>query len=92
VFSERSSGVNVGRVDLADSLMIMRNESSLIPCTITVDNMKAMSSGFGKILSGSLDYYAMGPMHLSLNELEFKVPVSVHFSFNPLTGKVIILE
>jgi hypothetical protein len=27
-----------------------------------------------------------------LNELEFKVPVSVHFSFNPLTGKVIILE
>jgi hypothetical protein len=54
--------------------------------------MKAMSSGFGKMLSGSLDYYAMGPMHLNLNELEFKVPVSVHFSFNPLTGKVIVLE
>lgn len=92
VFTELTRGVNVGRVDLVDSLMLLQNESSLIPCTITVDNMKAMSTGFGKILSGSLDYYAMGPIHLSLNELEFKVPVSVHFSFNPLTGKVVILE
>jgi len=92
VFSERSGGVNVGRFDLADSLIIKKEETLLIPCIITVDNMKAMSSGFGKMLSGSLDYYAMGPMHLNLNELEFKVPVSVHFSFNPLTGKVIILE
>ena len=92
VFTERTGGVNVGRVDLVDSLMLLQNESSLIPCTITVDNMKAMSTGFGKILSGSLDYYALGPIHLSLSELEFKVPVSVHFSFNPLTGKVIILE
>ncbi|MEY3049413.1 MAG: hypothetical protein RL365_1451 [Bacteroidota bacterium] len=92
VFSERSGGVNVGRFDLADSFIIKKEETLLIPCIITVDNMKAMSSGFGKMLSGSLDYYAMGPMHLNLNELEFKVPVSVHFSFNPLTGKVIILE
>jgi hypothetical protein len=34
----------------------------------------------------------MGPVHVSLNDLTFKVPLAVHFSFNPLTGKVIILE
>lgn len=92
VYSQKSQGVNVGEVKIADSISVKQGETILIPATINIDNMKAMSSGFGKILTGSLDYFAMGPFHVSLNDLTFKVPLAVHFSFNPLTGKVIILE
>lgn len=92
VYDQRRNGVNVGQVIIADSLIIKQGEKVLIPTTINVDNMKALSSGFGKILTGALDYFVIGPVHVLLKELPFKVPLAVHFSYNPLNGRVIILE
>ena len=65
---------------------------SILNCQIFVDNMKAFSTGFGKVLTGNIDYYAIGPIHISINKNEFKLPLSIHFSYNPLSGKLIILD
>jgi len=86
------NGVNVGKVTMEDSLSIAKGESVLIPCKMDVNTMKAIGSGFGKILTGSLDYYAIGPLELLLNNTAFKVPVLIHFLYNPLSGKVTIVK
>jgi hypothetical protein len=69
-----------------------KDSTANIPAKLNVDNLKAASSGFGKVLSGTLDYFAIGNVLVTIHELDFKIPIDIHFIYYPLSGKVKILE
>ena len=92
VYPEKKSDIRIGDLNLDDSIHIKKDEMSILNCQIFVDNIKAFSTGFGKVLTGNINYYAIGPIHISINKNEFKLPLSIHFSYNPLSGKLIILD
>ncbi len=92
IFNLRKGGVKVGDVDITDNLIIEKDSTAAIPSKMIVDNLKAASTGFGKVLSGNLDYFAIGNVLVTIHELDFKIPIDVHFVYYPLSGKVKILE
>lgn len=92
IYNLRKGGVRVGDVDVAENLNIEKDSTANIPTKMNVDNLKAVSTGFGKVLSGSFDYYAIGNVLVTIHELDFKIPIDIHFIYYPLSGKVKILE
>ena len=92
IYPSISSKVKIGDVEMQDSIFIKRGSEAKIECKMNVDNLKAMSSGFGKILTGVLDYYAIGPVLIMFQDKEYKLPLLLHFSYNPISGKILILD
>jgi hypothetical protein len=92
IYPSISSKVKIGDVEMQDSIFIKRGSEVKIQCKMNVDNLKAMSSGFGKILTGVLDYYAIGPVLIMFQDKEYKFPLLLHFSYNPISGKILILD
>jgi len=92
IYSDRKKTTKVGQLILNDTISVVSDQTNFIPCKILIDNFKAMSVGIGKMMNGSLDFYAIGPVQIQMLNKEFKIPLSIHFSYNPMTGKVIILE
>lgn len=92
IYSDLKKTAKVGSLEISDTIAIRHDELVTIPCSMTLDNIKAMSISLGKILSGSLDFYAIGPAQIEMLGKAYKIPVSVHFSYNPMTSKITILE
>ncbi len=92
IYNLRKGGIRVGDVDIAENLNMEKDSTANIPAKMNVDNLKAASSAFGKVLSGTLDYFAIGNVLVTIHELDFKIPIDIHFIYYPLSGKVKILE
>jgi LEA14-like dessication related protein len=92
IFNLRKGGVKIGDVEISENLNIDKDSIANIPAKMIVDNLKAASTGFGKVLSGSLDYFAKGNVVVTIHELDFKIPIDIHFIYYPLSGKVKILD
>lgn len=92
IYSDLNKTSKVGKLKMIDSISIITGQANNIPCSIYVDNFKAMSIGLGKMMNGSLDFYAIGPVQIEMLGKAYKIPVSVHFSYNPMTSKITILE
>lgn len=92
IYSQRTKGVDVGDVTMEHNFTLFKDSISLIPCTMNLDNGKALGTGLGKILTGSLDYFAQGPLDIKINGIEFKIPLDLHFTYNPLSGKITVIK
>ena len=92
IFDQKKEGTNIGIVEIKKDLKIEKETISQIPSKFNIDNNKAAAIGFGKVLSGQLDYYAIGNISLTMNDLDFKVPISLHFIYYPLSNKVKIIK
>ena len=92
IYDQKKEGTNIGIVEIKKDLKIEKETISQIPSKFNIDNNKAAATGFGKVLSGQLDYYAIGNILLTMNDLDFKVPISLHFIYYPLSNKVKIIK
>ena len=92
IFDQKKEGTNIGIVEIKKDLKIEKETISQIPSKFNIDNNKAAATGFGKVLSGQLDYYAIGNILLTMNDLDFKVPINLHFIYYPLSNKVKIIK
>jgi LEA14-like dessication related protein len=92
IFDQKKEGTNIGIVEIKKDLKIDKETISQIPSKFIIDNNKAAATGFGKVLSGQLDYYAIGNILLTMNDLDFKVPINLHFIYYPLSNKVKIIK
>lgn len=92
IYDQKKEGTNIGIVEIKKDLKIEKETISQIPSKFNIDNNKAAATGFGKVLSGQLDYYAIGNILLTMNNLDFKVPISLHFIYYPLSNKVKIIK
>lgn len=92
IYSDLNKSTKVGKLIMNDTISIVSGQTNNIPCKIDVDNFKAMSIGLGKMMNGSLDFYAIGPVHFEMMGNDYKIPLAIHFSYNPVTSKITILE
>jgi hypothetical protein len=92
IYSDLNKSTKVGKLIMKDTISVISGQANNIPCRIDVDNFKAMSVGLGKMMNGSLDFYAIGPVHFKMIGNDYKIPLAIHFSYNPLTSKITILE
>jgi LEA14-like dessication related protein len=92
IYSDNKKSSMIGILEISDTIAINSNENVVIPCKISIDNIKAIGIGLGKMMSGNLDYYANGPAQIQMIEKQFKIPISIHFTYNPMTGKITILN
>lgn len=92
IFDIKKGGTKIGLVDMGKDLKIEKDTISQIPSKFIIDNNKAAATGFGKVLSGYFDYYAIGNILLTMHDLDFKVPINLHFVYYPLSNKVKIIK
>jgi len=92
IFDQKKEGTNIGIVEIKKDLKIEKETISQIPSKFNIDNNKAATTGFPKVLSGQLDYYAVGNILMTMKDLDFKVPISLHFIYYPLSNKVKIIK
>jgi LEA14-like dessication related protein len=92
IYSDNKKTAKVGRLEISDTIAISRNELMEVQCGITVDNIKAIGIGLSKIMTGSLDFYAIGPAKIEMLGKEYNIPIAIHFAYNPMTGSITILE
>jgi LEA14-like dessication related protein len=92
IFDLKKGGTKIGLVEMNKDLKIEKNTISQIPSKFIIDNNKAAVSGFGKALSGYFDYFAIGNILLTMHDLDFKVPINLHFVYYPLSNKVKIIK
>ena len=92
IFDLKKGGAKIGLVEMNKDLKIEKDTISQIPSKFIIDNNKAAATGFGKALSGYFDYYAIGNILITMHDLDFKVPINLHFVYYPLSNKVKIIK
>jgi len=91
IYADAAKKNRVANWDFQINKEIASNETEPISGEVVVDNLASALSGFGKILTGKLDYYLDGYALIALKGREIKIPIKQHFSVDPITQKITII-
>lgn len=92
VFLKSNSSAKVSDWELPNRLMLPSGSDTSISSMISINNMRAGSGLFEKMLSRRLDFYISGFVAVNYDGNILNIPVKQHLGLNPFSGEVEVIE